>query len=398
MRDIAIVARLSSRVGIPADLFGFAAGAATVGKVGHSGDQEVDWMRQRNFFVAVTGITVDLGMAPLDLDRLAALVPGAGAELPRRIGAADVAAIEQATAALRQLDFSRGGGLTRDAAVAQLRSVLALRNVACTPQVKADLLVATADLGLLAAWMSYDCELHADARRLWVLALELARQAEHPAAVDLTVHLLLDMTTQALHLRRPEEARRLIQLGYDSVASGAHPISACTASGLSIWQAKCDATRGDVTACDRALSRAVELLAAAEPTAAGPWNAYIGPTQRAAQQGGIYFTLAMASGKPQHAARAVPLLQEAVRDYGPGYARSRAICLPGLAGARAIAGDLDAAVHLGGQAVTEITALASRRALEGLRTLDTVLRRHTAEAPVAELREQIRGALTTTRA
>lgn len=398
LRDIAIIARVASRLGIPAGLLGFTAGAATVGTVGHSDDQEVDWMRRRDFVAAVTGVTLGLGMAALDVDRLTALLPAtAGTRLSGRIGVADVVAIEGATAALRQLDFSRGGGLSRDAAVAQFRSVLALRDEACTPQVRARLLMATADLGSVAAWMSYDSELHADARRLWVVALELAHQAEHPAAADLTVDLLLDMSDQALHLRRPEEARRLVQVGYGSVAGGAHPVPACTASSLAIYQARCDATRGDAAACDPALDRSVELLTAAEPAVAGPWNAHVGSAQLAARRGRAHFDLAVASGNPQHAARAMPLLEEAVRGFGPGYARSRAIFLPGLVGARAIAGDLDAAVHLGGQAVTEITALASQRALAGLRTLDTVLRRHDAQAPVAELREQIRVALTTAR-
>ncbi|MGH3565056.1 MAG: hypothetical protein ACRDRH_03295 [Pseudonocardia sp.] len=399
LRDIAIVARTSSRTGIPADMLGFTTGAATVGTVRHSKSQEeVDWMLRRTFFAAVTGITVGLGMAPLDLDRLAALVPGPGVELPRRIGAADVTAIEAATAALRKLDFSWGGGLSRDVAVAQLRSVLALRKVACTAEVKAGLLVATADLGLLAAFMSYDCELHADARRLWVITLEVARQAEHPAAVDLTVMGLLDMTSQALHLGQPEEAGQLVQLGYGAVAGGAHPVPASTASTLAIYQARCNAARGDAAGCDRALGRSVEQLTAAEPILAGPWNAHISSAQLAAGQGRAHFDLAVVSGSPRHAARAVPLLEEAVRDIGPRYARHRASNVANLAGARAIAGDLDAAVHLGGQAVTEITALSSRRTLDRLRTLDTALRRHAAEAPVTALREQIRGALTTARA
>jgi len=354
-------------------------------------------MRRRNFFAAVTGITLGLGMTPLDLDRLAALLPGTGAALPRRIGAADVTAIEAATAALRKLNFSWGGGLSRDAAVAQLRSVLALRKVACTAEVKADLLVATAELGLLAAFMSYDSERHADARRLGVLTLEVARQAEHPAAVDLTVMGLLDMSNQALYLGQPEEAQQLVQLGYGTVAGGAHPIPASTASTLAIYQALCAAARGDAAACDRALGRSVEQLTAAEPTVAGPWNAHISPALLTAWRGSAYLDLAVTSGSSRHAARAVPLLTEAVRDIEPDYSSSHARNVAKLAKARAITGDLDAAVHLGGQAVTEITALSSRRALDGLRTLDTVLRQHAAEAPVAELREQIRGALTTAR-
>ncbi|HET9117384.1 MAG TPA: hypothetical protein VFN75_04785 [Pseudonocardiaceae bacterium] len=49
---------------------------------------------------------------------------------------------------------------------------------------------------------SYDAERHNDARRLWMIALSVARQADHPRAMDLTAGLLLDMAHQSLHLRR----------------------------------------------------------------------------------------------------------------------------------------------------------------------------------------------------
>lgn len=76
-----------------------------------------------------------------------------------------------------------------------------------------------------------------------------------------------------------------------------------------------------------------------------PWAAHLTPAELAAQQGHARYTLALATADPKHAARAAPLLQQAVDDYGPAYARSRAINLPGLAGAHALAGDLDTAAH-----------------------------------------------------
>lgn len=401
LRDIRIIVRVATQFGISAELLGFGSGAATVGKSGESGSsesREVDWMRRRDFLAVVTGITMGLdGLdgVPLDLDRLAALLPAAGVERPSRIGAADVAAIERVTAVFREGDFSRGGGLYRDAAVAQFRSVLALREVSCTPQVRAQLLVATADLGGLAAWMSYDSWLQGDARQLWIVALEVARQAEHPAAVDRTVDMLSGMVHQALHLRRLDEAQRLVQLGHATVAGGAQSVSAGAVSLLAINQAWCDAARGDAVACDRAVGRSVELLATPEPVmAAGPWATHVDHADLAGRQGHAYFHLAAAGGSPRQAARAVPLLEEAVREFGPAYARSRAVKLPGLSGSHVIAGDLDAAVAVGRQAVIEITALSSRRGLERLRTLDTILQPHDAEAAVTDLREQIRGALT----
>src|SRR6185437_5545297 len=190
---------------------------------------------------------------------------GRAASATTRIGLADVEAIEQATAVFRQSDFSQGGGVCRPMAVAKLRSVLALHHAACDSAVRGRLMVATADLGMVAAWASYDAERHNDARRLWMIALSVARQADHPRATDLTADLLLDMAHQALHLRRPHEALSLVQLGYGVAASRTHPVSACTASYLASNQAWCHAAQGDAQACDRALGQAIEHFSQADP-------------------------------------------------------------------------------------------------------------------------------------
>ena len=73
--------------------------------------------------------------------------------------------------------------------------------------------IAAADLAMLAAWCSYDAERHDDARRLWIVALELCRHTDHPRAADLAVVILLDMAHQSLHLMRPDDALRLAGLG-----------------------------------------------------------------------------------------------------------------------------------------------------------------------------------------
>jgi hypothetical protein len=55
------------------------------------------------------------------------------------------------------------------------------------------------------------------------------------------------------------------------------------------------------------------------------------------------------------------VLRHAVEGFGPDYARSRALYLPDLAGAHALAGDTDTAVMLGHQAVEAVTAVHSPR-------------------------------------
>lgn len=394
LRDISIIARVASRLGIPPGLLGFDPGTVSVEWPDVGETRAVDWVRRRDFSWIVAGIILGVGVDALDAERLDALLPtGRAASATTRIGLADVEAIEQATAAFRHSDFSRGGGVCRPMAVAKLRSVLALHHAACDSAVRGRLMLATADLGMVAAWASYDAERHNDARRLWMIALSVARQADHPRATDLAADLLLDMAHQALHLRRPHEALSLVQLGYGVAASRTHPVSACTASYLASNQAWCHAAQGDARACDRALGQAIEHFSQADPGAAAPWAAHVDTAELAAQQGHAYYTLALATAEVKHAARAVPLLREAVEGYGPAYARSRAVNLAGLAGAQALTGDLDTAAHTSHHAVNEITVLASPRAYDRLRTLDTVLQPYATEPAIGEIRGEIHAAL-----
>jgi hypothetical protein len=128
---------------------------------------------------------------------------------------------------------------------------------------------------------------------------------------------------------------------------------------------------------------------------AAPWAAHVDGAELAAQHGHAHYTLALAKGgDARHAARAVPLLREATDSYQSAQARSRAVNLAGLAGAHALAGDLDAAARTGHRAVEEITALASPRAYERLRILDNVFERHSTNEEIGEVRGQIHAALS----
>lgn len=394
LRDIVTVARVACRLGIPPGLLGFDPNAVSVERsTAGKSREEVDWVRRRDFSWVAAGALLGLGVSGLDIDRLAALLPGEPTRPPARIGAADVAAIEQATELFRSLGHSRGGGLCRSAAVAQLRSVLPLQDAACTAEVRERLRVATADLGKVAAWASYDAENHGDARRLWVIALGVAGQAEHPRVVDLTAHLLMDMAHQALHLRQPQEALNLIQLADANATRRNQTLSASTASHLASYQGWGQAVQHDARSCDRSLGQAVEHFARADPNTAAPWAAHITTAELAAMHGHAYYTLALATTDTQHAARALPLLQEAVDGFGPAYGRPRAVNLAGLAGAHALAGDLDTAARTGHHAVEEITALAAPRAYDRLRTLHAVLQPHASNPAIGVARNKIQTAL-----
>jgi hypothetical protein len=343
-----------------------------------------------DFWQMVTEVTLGEGQIELDLDMLDRLIPRLDAdEPPRQVGAADVDAIERTSDALRRCDFAHGGGLARSATIAQLRSVLRLREVAASAAIRVRLDIAAADLAMLAAWCSYDVEQHDQARHLWIVALNLCRHTVHPRAADLAVNILLDMAHQSLHLRRPDEALRLIGLGLVVENNAPAAVSDATRSYLSSVQSWSYAVLGDTTACERALGRAEQHFAAVDPGTALPWTAFIGAAEFATQQGHAWYLLS--ATQPNAAARAVPLLTAATGALGSDYARTRAVHLAGLAGSHARAGDIDAAVSVGRHALEEISRTSSRRAYQRLRMLDDCLTAHHI-ADVAELRHDIQTA------
>jgi hypothetical protein len=390
LRDVALVARVATTLRIPSILLGFGNFGATVGDARVAGRKVVSWVDRRDFVQHVATLTFGVtGAAGLDIDRLTALLPQAEPTGTRHIGTADVETIEQTTATLRRQDHAHGSGLVQAAAVAQVQSVLPLLDAQATSGVRSRLLVATADLAAQAGYMSFDVTQHEAARRLWMIALNIARHAEDPRDNDVTVYALYNMALQAVHLGRPDEALRLVHLGHAAVA-GPHPVAATLSCCLANIQAKVHAARGDTTDCDRALGKALEYFAAIDPASRESWSVILlDEAGLSGYQGHIHYTLALTGHDPRAAQRAVPLLRHAVDHFRPDCARARAFYLADLVGAHALAGDADTAVTLGHQAIDSITALHSPRAYDRLRVLNTVLEPRHSSAGVAELRDRI---------
>lgn len=389
LRNVEDVASIARGLAIPPVRLNFPDIRATVSQPGDAEQKVVSWVDRRDFGQHIAGLTLGIaGAAGLDTDRLFALLPQAEPTGTRHIGETDVAVIEQITAAFRQQDFAHGSGLVRDAAVAQLRAVLPLLDAQVTPEVRPRLLLAAADLATQAGWMSFTVKHDDAARRLWMIALDLARDTDHPRSTDLTVYLLSDMALQAVYLDRPDEALHLTRVAH-TAAVGAYPVSASTTSLLANLQARAYAALGDAAACDRALGQAVEQFSTVDPATAPPWTAYVSEAGLPGHQGAAHYTLALAGRDPRTAGRAVSLLHHAVDHYDPSYARLRAVYLPDLAGAHALAGDADIAVIVGHQAIDAVTAVSSPREHDRLRTLHTVLTPLHASPGIAGLCERL---------
>lgn len=141
--------------------------------------------------------------------------------------------------------------------------------------------------------------------------------------------------------------------------------------------------------CDRALDQAVEQFGAIDPATRPPWGAFLDETTLASFQSDAHYELAVVKRDPRAARQAVPLLRHTVDHIGPDYARLRALDLTNLAGAYAIAGDADAAVTIGHQAIDAVMAVSSPRAHDRLRVLNTVLEPLHTSTGVAELRDRL---------
>ncbi len=386
LTDAAAVIRCANLLAIPAGKLGFRYGV-TVEACTVTG-REGSGVDRRDFVGHVAGLTFGAAAAGVDIPRLLSLFPGAEPTGTRHVGAADVEAIEAATAAFRAQDFAAGSGQVRDVAVAHLHATLPLLGAQVPTEVRPRLYLATAELALMAGYMSFDVTQHDAARRLWVIGLNLTRATEDPRGRDLTVYLLYDLALQAVHLGRPDEALKLVHLGH-AAAVGAHPVSAATTSCLANIQARAHAARGDAPACDLALHQAQEQFASIDHQTRPPWGAHLNDAGLSVFQGGAHYALALTSRDPRAAGRAVPLLRHAVDGYGPDYARSQALCLPDLAGAHALAGDTDTAVSVGHQAVDAVTAVHSPRSYDRLHRLHAVLEPLHTSPGVAELRDRL---------
>jgi hypothetical protein len=130
-----------------------------------------------------------------------------------RVGAVDVARIEQSTRYFATTDADVGGGLSREAAVGQLKyAVDLMRYGRYSATVGNRLLAAIAELAGMVGWMCHDSGMSGPAQRYLTYGLQAARESADPRAQLLVVGILADMARQTRWLGRPDSAVRLLDL------------------------------------------------------------------------------------------------------------------------------------------------------------------------------------------
>ncbi|MEV5408160.1 helix-turn-helix transcriptional regulator [Thermopolyspora sp. NPDC052614] len=278
--------------------------------------------------------------------------------LPSRVGRSDVEHIEVTTGTLRNLDYRYGGGLCRDAVLAQLARSQRLLSAECSEQVARLLHRALADQHSLAGWTSFDVGMYGAARAHLARALE---QAKHAGEPSLAANVLYRMGRVQLHCGRPLEALRFFQLGQICAQD-----ASCerTVAMLCANEAWAYALLGDAGLALKSLTRARDEFARASGQRVAPWLSFFGVADLDAMSGMVFAALG-----GDHLEAAVGRLTSAIQGRDPGMARSRVFEQTTLATVRLKAGDLHSGLKEGHQAVTSAVQLHSVRVVERLAPL-----------------------------
>jgi hypothetical protein len=131
----------------------------------------------------------------------------------QRIGMSDVLAVERSSRYFAAIEADIGGGLSREAAVGQLKyAVDLIEHASYTDVVGNRLLAAIAELSGLVGFMCDDSGMPGPAQRYLMYGLQAARESTNERAPLLVVSILADMAQQMRWLDRPNIALRLHDL------------------------------------------------------------------------------------------------------------------------------------------------------------------------------------------
>lgn len=329
-----------------------------------------------------------LGMRPVALSE-----PG---ESARRIGMSDVAGIEEATKYFAAVDAEVGGGLSREAAVGQLKYAVDLvRYANYSDAVGNRLLAAVAGLSGLVGYMCLDSGMSGPAQRYLLYGLQAARESSDPRAPLLVVRILGDLAQQVRWSGDYATAARVLDLALGHLpadrrrhnltravltANKAHALAylgpsclpevrGAVGMGFDLYGQAGDEEREDLR---QIAHRSIDV---SEPELAA--------IASAAQ-------LVLAKENPALASKVANRTLHALANLGPGYGRNRVLAQIRLARARFVGGEPDQGCDDGDQALVHAENTASAMVRTRLRELYADTEPYREQARVREFRERVR--------
>ncbi|NQE86210.1 XRE family transcriptional regulator [Nocardia terpenica] len=298
--------------------------------------------------------------------------------VPPRVGPDEIGRIHTAAAVFTSMDHTYGGGLVREAVATQVAYAEGLLTSRCAPKYRRELFAAVGFLAHAGAFMAFDSYHHADARRMFALALSCAEAA---GDWDLCAKVLSSRARQAIWCRDPEG-------GLTDIARAperADRLTATERAMLYTAQARACAKQGLVQDTLTAVGHADDAFTHASLANDPTWMAYYDLAQHHGDTGHALYDLAV-HGHCITAART--RLTAAVAGHGDLFKRSRGISATKLASLLMLTGDPAEAAAIGTNAVTDLSNLRSRLAADDLRELQ-ILTAHTRTSEVTALSNRI---------
>lgn len=268
----------------------------------------------------------------------------------RRVGEAEVSALEEAVRRIRLLDDRHGAdGLYRQAAQ-PLRAAYALLDAGATARRSTtDRLHAGAgELAISVGWLAHDSGRFDDARSHYAEALATARVAGDAA---LEAHAFCNTSFLARDAGRYRESVRSAQAGQRAAHRLSSPRLLCL---LSMREAGGWAGLGDRTACEQALARAHVLFERGPSEADPEWMSFFGEPELEALEAQCWGALGDWSRAARHARRAAALQDRR-------FTRNLALYRAELAADLARAGAPDEAAAAGHQVLDLLDEVQSSR-------------------------------------
>ncbi|MFD5745859.1 tetratricopeptide repeat protein [Streptomyces sp. NPDC127033] len=269
---------------------------------------------------------------------------------PRRVGEAEVHAVEEAVRRIRLLDDRHGAdGLYRSAAQ-PLRAAYTLLDAGTTTRrATADRLYSGAgELSISVGWLAHDSGRYDEARSHYAEALATARIAGDPA---LEAHAFCNTSFLARDAGQYREAVRAAQAGRRAAAKlSSHRLL----SLLALREAGGRAWLGDRTGCEQALSQAHGYFERGPSDSDPEWMSFFGEPELEAQEALCHAALGDWARAARHAYRATVLQQ-------PHFARNLALYRVELATDLARAGAPDEAAAAGHQVLDLLDDIQSSR-------------------------------------
>lgn len=250
-------------------------------------------------------------------------------------------ALEEVTAVFARLDAAHGGGLYRQAIVAQLSEVARRIQDGVPPSLHTRVFAVASDLAALAGWTSHDSGRYGSAQRYWSYGICAAGEAGTP---DRGVEIVTRMSHQMIYLGHLDDALGLLNVAADRADRGSAPVVRALVHSQT---GRVHAALGQPRQADQHLAAADDLLA--EATAPAPaWISYFDAAEHAGARAVSARDLHHHGHRGQQASS---YFQTALALRAPGFDRVNAMDLIGLAASLFDEGDPDRAAEAGHQAL-----------------------------------------------